>query len=421
MSDQATPQTGTTPTAQPVAPQATSPSQPPAAEWKPEPRQWSWKDLFTAPMLAFKPKCMLISACTVVAVALWWMLFTHPIGEGKSLQQALAIDSDSRFWLHLVTWIWAAVSLVIFSLGATLVAVFLKADLLDDEFLSWSEAFQQYRSRVLPAVLVPLFLLALVTGVWLAIWGGLAFCSIPYFGPVLYAIPVTYLLAFAAALAGVLLFFACILGIYLMPGVIAVRRHGWFDNVVDTIEAVGTKPHQLVLAGAISLLVMLLAYLAGSWAIGSLNTIATGCLPGKENQLAKVEEIAAIYRGRWTAAIDPASYLCRPSPQAFARDLDFTLNDRLIDFSDGYKASRAEGFEKWTGMTVAAWQTLIIALLVGYCLNLLLSGGLLAYLWVREDDYWDEEDLQDLDKLAKELEEEAKREDGKTAATMPPA
>ena len=33
---------------------------------------------------------------------------------------------------------------------------------------------------------------------------------------------------------------------------------------------------------------------------------------------------------------------------------------------------------------------------------------MLTYLYVREDDYWDDEDLEDLDKLAKELEEEAK-------------
>ena len=38
-------------------------------EWKPEPRQWTWKDLFTAPMLAFKPKCMLVSVVTLVAIA----------------------------------------------------------------------------------------------------------------------------------------------------------------------------------------------------------------------------------------------------------------------------------------------------------------------------------------------------------------
>ena len=79
------------------------------------------------------------------------------------------------------------------------------------------------------------------------------------------------------------------------------------------------------------------------------------------------------------------------------------------------------GFIQWgPGLIVAVWQTLIVGLLVGYCMNLALSGGMLTYLWVREDDYWDDEDLQDLDQLAKELEEEAKREDarGKTQVTV---
>ena len=80
------------------------------------------------------------------------------------------------------------------------------------------------------------------------------------------------------------------------------------------------------------------------------------------------------------------------------------------------------GFVKWgPGLLVAGWQTLIVALLVGYCLNLAIASGMLTYLWVREDDYWDEEDLQDLDQLAKELEEEAKRDDArvKNSATIP--
>ena len=44
-------------------------------EWKPEPRSWSWNDVFTAPMLAFKPKCMLISAATATIIGLFSMLW----------------------------------------------------------------------------------------------------------------------------------------------------------------------------------------------------------------------------------------------------------------------------------------------------------------------------------------------------------
>jgi hypothetical protein len=54
-------------------------------------------------------------------------------------------------------------------------------------------------------------------------------------------------------------------------------------------------------------------------------------------------------------------------------------------------------------------------------MNLLLAGGMVSYLVVREDDYWDDEDLEDLDKLAKELEEEAKREEAALAAAQPAA
>ena len=66
------------------------------------------------------------------------------------------------------------------------------------------------------------------------------------------------------------------------------------------------------------------------------------------------------------------------------------------------------------GYIAGGWQTAITAMVLGFCINLFLAGGILTYLWVREDDYWDDEDLQDLDKLAKELEEEAKREEAAT-------
>jgi hypothetical protein len=67
------------------------------------------------------------------------------------------------------------------------------------------------------------------------------------------------------------------------------------------------------------------------------------------------------------------------------------------------------------------WQSVIEALLIGYVLNLFISGGMLTYLIVREDDYWDDENLEDLDKLAKELEEEAKRDQGAAQPSAAPA
>ena len=73
-----------------------------------------------------------------------------------------------------------------------------------------------------------------------------------------------------------------------------------------------------------------------------------------------------------------------------------------------------------TGPVTGLWQCLIEAMLLGYVLNLFISGGMLTYLVVREDDYWDDENLEDLDKLAKELEEEAKRDQAAVPEAEPP-
>src|SRR3954464_9997553 len=96
-------------------PAATDPAAP--QEWKPEPRQWTWKDLFTAPMLAFKPKCMLISAITLIALGAWWWWF-------DSFAHNFLVHDGEQIWFYLTAFVWIAVSLVVFSLGATLVSVF---------------------------------------------------------------------------------------------------------------------------------------------------------------------------------------------------------------------------------------------------------------------------------------------------------
>ena len=406
----------------------TVPSEPPPA-WKPEPRQWSWKDLFTAPMLAFKPKCMVVSAVTLLLMGLWWMALTEQLpGAHRSLYGQLKYGFESPIWLYAVTWVWTAVTLVLFSLGATLVATFLKADLLDDEFLSFKEAWQQFTPRLVPALLVPLFLLVLVTGVWALIYLGALVCSIPYAGSTIYAL--LWPLAFAAAVLGVLVAIACLLSIVLFPGIIAVRRHGWFDNVVDTIEAVGTKPH--LLAGSLVLTYVLLrvVFAVGMGAIDGLGTISRN-LPGFQsatttevtneynvtqhsssvNQIEQTEQLALARRGDWLKPYDQLAF-----PLLDPNQHSLSVFDSTRDLEE-----RSGKFITWgPGLITAGWQTLIVSLLVGYCLNLALAGGLLTYLWVREDDYWDDEDLQDLDQLAKELEEEAKREDGrgKTSSTI---
>ncbi len=396
-----------------VAPQ-TVPSEPPPA-WKPEPRQWSWKDLFTAPMLAFKPKCMLVSAVTLVLVGLWIMAFTEPLGLGsRSLQAQLKYGYETQTWLYLVSWLWLVVGLEIFSLGATLVSVFLKADLLDDEFLSFKEAWVQFVPRIVPALLVPLFLVVLVTGVWGAIWLGSLVCSIPYAGSTVYAL--LWPLAFGAAVLGVLIAIAVILSAFLFPGIVAVRRHGWFDNVVDTIEAVGTKPHLLVGSIVLTYVMVCVVFFVGMGAVNGLSNVA-GSLPSftAGNQVEQLDKMANNRRVEWLRPLNATGV---PALLDFNRQGGYNTIQHLVERDE---VNSYTGFMKWgPGLIAALWQTLIVALIIGYCLNLALAGGMLTYLWVREDDYWDDEDLQDLDQLAKELEEEAKREDGrgKTQATV---
>ncbi len=411
----------------PTAAAQTVPSEPPPA-WKPEPRQWSWKDLFTAPMLAFKPKCMVVSAITLLLMGLWWMAFTEQLpGAHRSLYGQLKYGYESPLWLYAVMWAWTAVTLVLFSLGATLVAAFLKADLLDDEFLSFKEAWQQYTPRLVPALLVPLFLLVLVTGVWALIYLGALVCSIPYAGSVIYAL--LWPLTFAAAVLGVLVAIACLLSITLFPGIIAVRRHGWFDNVVDTIEAVGTKPHLLVGSLFLTYVLVRVVFAVGMGAIDGLGTVSRN-LPGFQsgstvqvtneynvtqqsstvNQIEQTEQLALSRRTDWLQPYEQVAF-----PLLDPNQHSLSVFDSTKDLEGRFGTFIAWG----PGLITAGWQTLIVSLLVGYCLNLALAGGLLTYLWVREDDYWDDEDLQDLDQLAKELEEEAKREDarGKTQST----
>lgn len=376
----------------------------PPAEWKPEPRKWGWKDLFTAPMLAFKPKCMLVSAVTLVVLGLWIHLFGR-----------LSPDLGAWWWP-----VWSAfllVGLAIFGVGATLVAVFMKADLLDDEFLSFGEALGQFKGRALAAVLVPVFLAVLVALTHgLLVWFPMFIGSIPYAGGALYGL--LYPLGFCAAIFGLLLLLAVLFSTFVFPAIVAVRRHGWFDNVVDTIEAVGTRPHILFISFVLSVLFMLFAFGISSAAGGYLRFVAA-------------------QQPAWSSEAgrsDPSRVEDRAQEIA-VRGLSFVINPVDIIFQvaglrpigaeqPGYWGMRQEtdSFYRWgSGLIGGFWQTLIGAMILGYCLNLFIGGGMLTYLLVREDDYWDDEDLEDLDKLAKELEEEAKREEAGQAAPAAPA
>ena len=375
----------------------------PAEDWKPEPRQWTWKDLFTAPMLAFKPKCMLISALTLVAITAWmWLCDTKIVGA----EHGLLLQS-------VLLWIQYTVALVLFSLGASLVAVFLKADLLDDEFLSFGEAIAQYQTRILPAVMVPLFLMGMLAGVSLAlVYLPYLAASIPYVGPVLYSL--LYPLAFLFSLFAVLVGIAVWLSVFVFPAIIAIRKHGWFDNVVDTIEAVGTKPHVLFASLLLSILMMGIAGSISMQGISQLKTQWKYLPDGAKGALRDTESRASEFAPDDMMELfnrHVSSHILRYAP----------IPGELGTANAGFNEGKNVVYQYWSGPVTGLWQVLILGLILGYLANLFIAGGMLTYLVVREDDYWDDEDLEDLDKLAKELEEEAKRDQGVASEAAKPA
>ncbi len=383
-------------------------------EWKPEPRQWTWKDVFTAPMLAFKPKCMFISAVTVILLGAWYKLFE-------------LLPTDWPHWVKsALDFAWMMVALTLFSLAATLVAVFMKADLLDDEFLSLGEALGQYKKRIVPALLVPLFLTGLLAGFKLLLAGAELVGSIPFAGPTAYAL--LYPLGYLLALFVVLLTIAVVLSVFVFPSIIAIRKHGWFDNVVDTFEAVGTKPH--ILVGSLILTVILIG-VSSHIGFGGMRqlTETSHSMPGEalketERQAADTHnKVLSKVTGNSRGAND--TDLFRPMLAALAGQIAFAAPPYpparpYLGYVETEKpVEQPSSYYKATGVVTGIWHIIISAFVLGYCLNLFIGGGMLTYLVVREDDYWDDEDLEDLDQLAKELEQEAKQEAAKEGAGAP--
>ncbi|MEK7412957.1 MAG: hypothetical protein AAB263_06545 [Planctomycetota bacterium] len=385
-----------------VTPAASPANAKPPAEWKPEPRQWTWKDLFTAPMLAFKPKCMVVSALTLLALGVLAWGF-----------QKIAPDISGN-WIWPVYALFLAIALAVFGAGATLVAIFLKADLLDDEFLSLGEALGQYKSRLLPAMLVPIFLAVLVVGVHgLMVWFPLFIASIPYAGGFIYGL--FYVLFFAAAVFAVLLFIVVAFSMFVFPAIVSIRRHGWFDNVVDTIEAVGTRPHILIASLLLTFLFIVITLGITDKAQSYLQHTAASAIVPKwgesKSEPTRVEQRSGEISRRATMWLDFNNV-----NQVLLADLTSNFLPMGQGYRNVYEIPQSQvpddgRFHMGSGLIGGFWQTLIIACVFGYCLNLFISGGMLTYLLVREDDYWDDEDLEDLDKLAKELEAEAKREE----------
>jgi hypothetical protein len=424
-----------------------TPQQAPSApeEWKPEPRKWEWKDLFSAPMVAFKPKCMLVSAITVALLVVFFygtsglLSSIHNIGSNNDFLSGGDYKPVSDFarWggpvlYSTVWWISLALAFAIFSTGAALVGIFMKADLLDDEFLSMSEALSQFVGRIKSVVMVPLFLVGILGGCTFVAWmllflGGI----VPFAGPFLFAL--LYILAFLFGLFLVLLFIAVLLSSFVFPGIVAARKHGWFDNVIDTFEAVGTRPHLVVLNVILTLGMIIVALSIAFGAMNRISSLSHHAAPifvyGRDANHKTLAE------GIWTAdqrgndlldkiILEPLGKYC---PTGFLdtqpkRDMEFgnkfdkteALVRTLVNAPDQHVMMNQEAYEPVTywgsGLIVGIMKIILAVFIIGYAMNLFVAGGLLTWLTVREDDCWDDEELEDLDKLAKELEEEAKRD-----------
>jgi hypothetical protein len=357
-------------------------------EWKPEPRTWTWSDLFAAPMLAFKPKCAIFSLITLALVGV--------IGW---LSRLVGVD-DSGSWQPLLMWLVVTIQATVFITGTSLVATFFKADLLDDEFLSLGEALKAWSGRIVPSVMVPVFMSAIAFGFWFLIWGGTAFSNIPFVGPVLY--PFLYPLAFPLALMTVLITIAVLLALFVAPAIIAIRKHAWLDNVIDTFEAVGTKPHVLITNALVTTILVTVAFNIAGGAMGLLvQATEWGLTPGSATQ-----EMQAVARPYTTELIEQT--------QEALPGIGGLFNSTVVAPYVG--GGEVSGLHSFMGHVLGIFQSIALALIIGYCVNLWIAGGMMTYLFVREDDYWDDSDLEDFDKLAKELEEEARQAEAAAAA-----
>lgn len=417
---------------------AQTPPQAPSTpeEWKPEPRKWEWKDLFSAPMVAFKPKCMLISAITVALLVIFSFGVEGVTKHFYNMITAVDATESSKWWaisLHsALWWIFLAIAFSIFSTGASLVGIFMKADLLDDEFLSMSEALAQFGQRLKSVVMVPAFLVGLVGGCTFIAWALLFVAGlVPFAGPFLFAL--LYILAFLFGLFLVLVFIAVLLSSFVFPGIVAARKHSWFDNVIDTFEAVGTRPHLVVLNILITFGMIAVAMFIAFGAMRKISELARLSAPvgvysrdsGTGVSLAESVTNADL-RGNYLLAEYVLSPLDRYCPSKFM-DAGYQPPANMtnlvkspvralieLDSSDAYSMEKMainDPVTYWgSGLIVGIMKIILAVFIIGYAMNLFVAGGLLTWLTVREDDCWDDEELEDLDKLAKELEEEAKRD-----------
>ena len=380
----------------------------PAAEapeaWKPEPRAWTWMDIFKAPMIACKFRCMIISIITIAALGAVQFIFSK---IGPKVHDMAIIEP-------IISTLACIVPCVIFGLGGTLVAIFIKAELLDDDYPTLKEALAHYKKRILAAILVPAFLIGALHFMHLGAYLYDLLCSIPFLGSILYFASIP---AFFIWLLITFFSIGVLLSIFVFPSIVAIRKHGWFDNVIDTLEAVGTKPHKVVASFLMTMFLMLICCGIGITALFSAKGLSgSPHIPGSEVQQTEA------------AANKILEYTIPAQVKSVIGTVLIFKNTGLLNYvggnvSDGARLPEAEisGYHQYfTGALAGIFQTIIIYLIAGYGLNIIITGGMLTYLHVREDDYWDDEDLADLEKLAKELEEEALKEQG-DSKTVPAA
>lgn len=388
--------------------QPTNEDQNPAAEapeaWKPEPRAWTWMDIFKAPMIACKFRCMIISIITIAALGAVQFIFSK---ISPKVHDMAIIEP-------IISTLACIVPCVIFGLGGTLVAIFIKAELLDDDYPTLKEALGQYKKRILAAILVPAFLIGALHFMHLGAYLYDLLCSIPYLGSILYFASIP---AFFIWLLITFFSIGVLLSIFVFPSIVAIRKHGWFDNVIDTLEAVGTKPHKVVASFLMTMFLMLICCGIGITALFSAKGLSgSPHIPGSEVQQTEA------------AANNILEYTIPAQVKSVIGTVLVFKNSGLLNYVGGNVSDGAHlpddkisGYHQYfTGALAGIFQTIIIYLIAGYGLNIIITGGMLTYLHVREDDYWDDEDLADLEKLAKELEEEALKEQGESK-TVPAA
>jgi hypothetical protein len=181
------------------------------------------------------------------------------------------------------------------------------------------------------------------------------------------------------------------LSIFVFPAIIAIRKHGWFDNVVDTIEAVGTKPHVLFGSLVLSGIMMYVCLSIGMGSIGQLKNQYEVLPTSFQDSVRDTEARASqFYAGNMTHLVDKhVIHHLNKVPFVYFPSASVDTGQLANSGNNGF-------LQLFTGPVTGLWQILIQGLILGYVLNLFISGGMLTYLIVREDDYWDDENLEDL-------------------------